>query len=286
MLKNKPETESKDLLKVDMVFVKGGTFQMGNNDGKEDEKPVHTVTVDDFSISKYEITVWQFMNFTSATGYVSGTEKKRVSRIVDGKEKKKNGVNWRCDEKGNIREIAEYNHPVIHVSWNDAMAFCGWLKKETLKDFRLPTEVEWEYAARGGNLPSTAGGTGNGNKYAGSNNIDEVAWYKNNSNGMIHEVRTKKANKAGLYDMSGNVWEWCYDWYNAKYYNMSPQDNPKGPSTGEYRVLRGGSWNNNADDCQMTNRHKDHPDNTNSFNGFRVAFREYDNVLFFNRYKY
>jgi len=134
-----------------MVFVKGGTFQMGSNDGDDDEKPVHTVTVSDFWMGKYEVTVAEFEKFISETDYYTDAEKSSGSYFWTGRKwEMKTGVDWRCDAQGNVRKSTKLNHPVIHVSWNDAVAYCDWLSKKTGQNYRLPTEAEWEYAARSG----------------------------------------------------------------------------------------------------------------------------------------
>jgi formylglycine-generating enzyme required for sulfatase activity len=249
----------KKIAGMELVKVEGGCFDMGSNDGESDEKPVHRVCVDDFYISRTEVTVAQFKKFIQEISYKTDAEKNGYSWIWTGsKWKKKNGVTWKDDVNGNRRPQNEYNHPVIHVSWNDAKAFAKWAGGW------LPTEAEWEYAARGGNKSR-------GYEYAGSNNIDEVAWYwKNSGNDYLtgewdsdkinkndcktHPVGTKQANELGLYDMSGNVWEWCSDWYDSGYYNNSPQHNPQGPSSGSLRVLRGGSWVSYARLCREAGR--------------------------------
>ncbi len=202
-----------------MIFVKGGSFQMGSNDSNSDEKPIHSVTVSDFYIGKYEVTQKEW-------------------KAVMGS----NPSNWKGD-----------NLPVERVSWYDAVEFCN-KKSEmeglqkcysgsgknitcdfTKNGYRLPTEAEWEYAARGGNKSK-------GYKYSGSNNIGDVAWYTSNSGSKTHPVGTKRSNELGIYDMSGNVWEWCWDWYDENYYSISPGSNPRGPNSGKFAVLRGGSW--------------------------------------------
>ena len=209
----------------DMVFVAGGTFQMGatseqHDDAFEDERPVHQVTLDNFYICKYEVTqaLWK---------EVMGS----------------NPSYWKGD-----------NLPVENVSWNDCQDFIRKLNALTGKSFRLPTEAEWEFAARGGN-------NSRGYKYAGSDNIGDVAWYEDNSGEKTHAVGTKLPNELGLYDMSGNVWEWCQDWYGG--YSNIPQNNPKGPNGGKSgffrslfssRVLRGGGWNGGARLCRSSLR--------------------------------
>jgi formylglycine-generating enzyme required for sulfatase activity len=214
---------------IEMVYVKGGTFQMGSNDGDSDEKPVHTVTVSDFYIGKYEVTQKQW-------------------REIMGN----NPSNFKnCD-----------NCPVEKVSWNDVQEFIKKLNQKTGKNYRLPTEAEWEYAARGGSQSR-------GYKYAGSNNIGEVAWYDGNSSSKTHAVGGKKPNELGIYDMSGNVYEWCSDWYVN--YSAGSQRNPQGPTSGFDRVLRGGSWSGLAGFCRVSNRSICDPDDRYSFSGFRLA---------------
>ena len=152
----------------------------------------------------------------------------------------------------------------INVSWYDAIAYCKWLSKETGKHFRLPTEAEWEYASRGGITSAHY-------KYSGSNSIDNVGWYSDNSGVKTHTVGTKRSNELGLYDMSGNVWEWCNDYYNSSYYGSSPSSNPKGPSSGTSRVLRGGSWDLVKYNCRSAGRSGNYPDGRDGYYGFRIA---------------
>jgi len=190
---------------IEMVFVKGGTFTMGctseqSNCG-DDEKPAHEVTVSDFYIGKYEVTQKQWREVMGAN----------PSHFKN------------CD-----------NCPVENVSWNDVQEFIKKLNQQTGKKYRLPTEAEWEYAARGGTMR-------NYYKYAGSDNIKEVAWCDKNSGSKTHAIGQKKPNELGIYDITGNVWEWCSDWYSSDYYQNNSQNNPQGPSFGSGRVYRGGS---------------------------------------------
>ena len=154
--------------------------------------------------------------------------------------------------------------PVETISWNDCQEFIKKLNQLTGKTFALPTEAHWEFAARGGN-------SSKGYKYAGSDNLDEVAWFTDNSNIQTHQVAQKKANELGLYDMSGNVWEWCNDWYGGQYYQSSPERNPQGPTSGVIRVLRGGSWGNVAWYCCVSYRYHSYPDRRSCSIGMRLS---------------
>ncbi|MBR4536352.1 MAG: formylglycine-generating enzyme family protein [Bacteroidales bacterium] len=254
-----------------MVYVQGGSFTMGctseqGSDCVDDEKPVHMVTVSDFCMGETEVSVALFRAFISETGYRTDAEKGGWAwrwMQVDGEWKwnKVEGLNWMYDGQGNARNRSEDNHPVLYVSWNDAKEFCKWLSRKTGRTFRMPTEAEWEYAARGGNKSR-------GYKYAGSNSIGEVAWY-GDVNDNTHPVKMKQANELGLYDMSGNVREWCEDWYGS--YSSSSQTNLTGPSSGSGRVNRGGSWCDFAGYCRVSLRDYDTPDIRYSYLGFRLS---------------
>ena len=215
-----------------MIRVEGGTFMMGSPDSDSDaydnEKPQHWVTLSDYYIG--EIPVTQAL--------------------------------WQAVMGGNPSYFQGVNNPVECVSWYDCQEFLKKLNQQTGMTFSLPTEVQWEYAARGGNKRK-------GYKYAGSNSVKDVAWYMENSGGMTHPVKGKRANELGLYDMSGNVWEWCQDWLGS--YSSTPQTNPIGPVTGSCRVLRGGSWFSGAGSCRVAIRGSDSP-GRRSFNaGFRLS---------------
>ena len=142
------------------------------------------------------------------------------------------------------------NYPMYYVSWEDCQEFISKLNALTGKNFRLPTEAEWEFAVRGGNKSR-------GYKYSGSNTLSNVAWYDDNSSYKTHPVATKAPNELGIYDMSGNVWEWCSDWYDD--YSSSSQYNPTGPNSGSRRVIRGGSWFIYAWSCRVSNRDGNYP---------------------------
>lgn len=225
-----------------MITVEGGTFTMGDTEmeGESDEQPAHEVTLKTFQMSKTLVTVAQYRAYCTATG----------KNMPDP-------PSWGWID----------SHPVVNVTWHDAVAYTDWLADKTGKNYRLPTEAEWEYAARGGNKS-------NGNKYAGGRSLDMVGWYGDNSNSRTQPVAQKRPNELGLYDMSGNVWEWCRDWYSANYYANSPKDNPRGPASGSYRVLRGGSWGNDASYCRVAYRDYYDPGGRYDDYGFRVVLSQ------------
>lgn len=259
-----------------MVLIPGGYFNMGSVSGKDDEKPVHRVYVSDFYIDQYEVTVEQYKIFVDATGYKTDAEKDGGSYLLaDSGWAKKNGVNWRHDEDGNVR--AQNNFPVVHISWNDAVAYAKWAGK------RLPTEAELEYAARCGSREyNFAWGNGEPQGKRGGNIADESGKRKFSSwriwngydDGFVKAapVGSFDPNEFGVYDMTGNVWEWCFDWYDADYYRNSPERNPQGPATGTTRVLRGSSWSTDPSDVRLTSRysHAD-PSYRRSNYGFRCV---------------
>ncbi|MBV6444472.1 MAG: Serine/threonine-protein kinase PknD [Ignavibacteriaceae bacterium] len=246
---------------MELVSVEGGTFRMGSDEGDSDEKPIHEVTLDSFLIGKYPVTQEQWESVMGKNpSYFKGSKL-----------------------------------PVENIRWYDAVEFCNRLSElegldpyyiirereatgfwKSLIDsteiviecsgnsngYRLPTEAEWEYAARGGNRSKNY-------IYSGSNNIDKVAWYGGNSGGKTYAVGLKQPNEIGIYDMSGNVWEWCWDCKGN--YTSPRQTNPKGPSSGIGRVLRGGSCRNYARYCRVANRDYSMPDYRHSYYGFRIA---------------
>ena len=218
-----------------MIKVEGGTFRMGatseqGSDAYDDEKPVHSVTLSDYYIGETEVTqeLWQAVMGSNPSFFTGNNQL-----------------------------------PVERVSWDDCQEFIKKLNQLTGKEFRLPTEAEWEYAARGGKYSR-------GYRYSGSNDADEVAWYHDNLGGRpTHPVKTKKANELGLYDMSGNVCERCNDWYG--YYQSNSQTNPTGPSKGWDRVLRGGGWNFDVRSVRVSNRFGGSPGDRDDYVGLRLA---------------
>lgn len=239
---------------INMVFIKGGTFDMGDVFGDNhygDENPIHRVTIGDFYMSAYCVTFEEYDEFCAATG-----------------RKKPDDIGW-----------GRGNRPVIEVSWYDAVEYCNWLSQQqgltpaytitgnnvtpnwNANGYRLPTEAQWEYAAREG---------GKKVRFGNGQNI----LHHTEANFGLHQtvpVDSFKPNSLGLYNMSGNVWEWCQDWYDAAYYKASPFNNPKGPTSGTYRVLRGGSWYSYAVFCRVAYRCYRTPYYCDYSGGFRVC---------------
>ena len=253
-----------------LIWVEGGVYTMGHNPGEPDEKPYHNVVVKDFYMSKYEVTVAQFRKFIKATRHITSAQKNGWAFVRNGSWEKREGVSWDYDEYGNIRTgVNEDSLPVMYVSWNDATKYCEWLSRETGKNYRLPTEAEWEYAAQGGKRND-----GHVTMYSGSDDLDQVGWYYGNSGSHIHSIGQKKPNELGLYDMSGNVSEWCSDYYDATYYaaleDVETRD-PKGPTTGTHRVLRGGFFVSDANSNRKSSRDHNMPNIAYGLYGFRVV---------------
>lgn len=238
------------------ILVEGGSFNMGTDKVVETaEGPPHNVTVNTFWLAKTEMTFEDYDKFCNET-----------------KRDTMGSAGW-----------GRGKQPAIWVSWNDAIAYCNWLSGkeklskcykidttgavtylDTAKGYRLPTEAEWEFAARGGNKSE-------GHSYAGNDDINAVAWYKANSEGRTHPVAQKAPNELGLYDMDGNVWEWLWDIFDSNYYRNSPADNPTGPATGPYRVMRGGAFYNNANYAKVFTRQNSYVVFRQNSVGFRIA---------------
>ncbi|MDH5400524.1 MAG: formylglycine-generating enzyme family protein [Cyclobacteriaceae bacterium] len=258
-------TELGSFTAPEVVLVQGSTFTMGCTDEQAsdcegDEKPAHRVTLSSFYIGKYEVTVNEYYDYAQSTGIDMPVEP---------------GWDWTAGGG---------DYPIVNVNWFDAARYCNWLsKKEGLTQvysfsgidgsriaishsangYRLPTEAEWEYAARGG-------AKSRGYKYSGSNEINKVAWYDDNTFSP-KAYGTRLPNELDLYDMNGNVSEWCQDWYSDTYYDMSPSTDPKGPERGDRRVLRGGGWYGLAELLRVTNRDDISPGGRGISGGFRVA---------------
>jgi ergothioneine biosynthesis protein EgtB len=251
----------------DLSFT-GGTFISGSPDNAEfvfdNEKWAHPVILPAFSIASTLVTNAQYKDFMRAGGYqnlqlwdeagrawLASTQRTapRYWQQADGQ--------WQCARFGRVIEPAA-DEAVRHISLHEAQAYCRWAER------RLPTEAEWEYAAKGGKLSK-------GTKYSGSDNANQIAWHKANSNKTPHTIGTKSPNELGIYDMSGNVWEWCWDWYNEDYYKTAVKNNPTGPEMGDKRTVKGGSWDSKTDYLRTANRVSTFPDKTHPFYGFRIA---------------
>ncbi len=269
------------------VRVEGGRFRMGSppsESGRDDDETQHEVRVSSFYMSRYEVTHGQYLEFLNGAG-VSAAGRLNGNEVIDMDDDdvafSHNGTRFRFSGSGYADSIG---CPVIEVTWYGAVEYANWRsEKEGLKPvyringsnvgadwsangYRLPTEVEWEYAARGGN-------SSNGYKYAGGHSPGEVAWYDDNSGGKTRPVGRKAPNELGLYDMSGNVWEWCWDWYGS--YSSGSQSDPGGPASGSYRVYRGGSWLSSARGLRSANRDGNSPGNSYGNLGFRLVRREF-----------
>ena len=232
----------------EMVTIEGGTFIMGSDHAGERERPAHNVTISSFLLSTGEVT------------------QRMWNEVMDDNPSRLKGEDL----------------PVDRVTWLMAVEFCNRLSSKeglepvyTIKDgkaqidwtkngYRLPTEAEWEFAAKGGKQSQ-------GFQYAGSDVIDDVAWYKENSRFKPHPVKEKKPNELGLYDMSGNVYEWCWDWFGESYFSDSPEQDPKGPATGERKILRGGCWYSEAKHSVIVARVHANPEGQGANVGFRLC---------------
>ncbi|MBU6158861.1 MAG: formylglycine-generating enzyme family protein [Bacteroidetes bacterium] len=226
----------------EMVKIEGGTFTMGCDEIRDPEDsaalPYHLVTLKSFSIAKTETTVAQWKAYCNATGTRMPIEPA-----------------WGWID----------NHPIVNVSWDEISAYCQWLNKQTGKKYRLPTEAEWEYAARGGNKSK-------GFIFAGGQAPYMYSWFEENSNSTSQPVAKKRPNELGLYDMSGNAWEWCLDWWGP--YSEGKKINPQGKEEGFFKVIRGGSWNYSFNDCRVGARDFFSPDGRHNDFGFRLVLEE------------
>jgi len=300
---------------METVLIPGGTFTMGSETGAEDEKPTHEVSVKPFRLGKTEVTNGQFAAFVKATGYLTTAENKPDARkyptadpalLVPGSAvyvpvdaplrgpwetlnppwwKFVPGANWRHPEGPGSSIQDRKDYPVVHIAWDDAVAFCMWAKK------RLPTEAEWEFAARGGLIRQK-------HCWGVCKQGEDGKWYANTFQGRfpledtgadgfvgLAPVGKFPVNGYGLHDISGNVWEWCRDYYDSTYYGRSPKDNPNGPDVGEgdpfsaqpLRVRRGGSYMCDDNYCGRyvpSARDQNPADSGASHTGFRVASDE------------
>ncbi|MBQ2703342.1 MAG: SUMF1/EgtB/PvdO family nonheme iron enzyme, partial [Alistipes sp.] len=229
-------------LSMKMIWVEGGTFTMGataeqGSDPYDDEKPAHSVTVSSYYIAECEVTQAQWKKIMGTT----------INDLASSLS---------------LTGVGD-NYPIYYVTYDEAKEFCSKLSALTGKNYSLPTEAQWEYAARGGK-------DSKGYKYSGSSTIDEVSWYGSNSGSTAHPVKQKKANELGLYDMSGNIYEWCSDWWTSSYSSGSQID-PTGASTGTLRAKRGGSWVHGQTSSRVSDRGSYTPSSRSNDGGFRVV---------------
>jgi len=281
---------------MEFVWVKGGCYQMGQSEvekrylikerGKkkydyDNENPQHRVCVDDLYVGKHEVTVGQFRKFVNATGYRTDAEKNSGGNngcytTKDGRWGWRAGYDW--ESPGFSQQSSQ---PVVCVSWNDSQEYIDWLNRQTGKIYRLATEAEWEYAARGGTATMRFWGDDADQACTYANVADQsespsgLIWNNehecNDSYWFTAPVGHYRPNSFGLYDMLGNVWEWCNDWYGSDYYRTSPSNNPQGPSSGSYCVYRGGSWRNRPGSVRSAGRYGASPGLRSFYVGFRVV---------------
>ncbi|HMX39041.1 MAG TPA: formylglycine-generating enzyme family protein [Saprospiraceae bacterium] len=266
------------------AYLPPATFWMGDSLHDADERPVHPVQVAALWMGRREVTVAEFGAFVQASGYRTQAERGNGSMAWDSLGwSQQPQAHWRCDEAGRPLPASAYQRPVTHVTWIDAAHYCNWLSQrerrtpvytlsaDTLRanlaadGYRLPTEAEWEYAAAGGFSRKK-------HPYAGSDDLGKLAWFSNNSARHPHVVGQKLPNEAGLYDLCGNVWEWCHDLYSPQSYTAGGRAAViSGPPSGGLRSLRGGSFSNNPSHCRISNRSSRYPDYCDANTGFRVV---------------
>lgn len=252
-----PSKRKKDKVLPEIVLVEGGEFMMGSQYGEIDEEPTHKVRLPDYYIGRYEVTNAEYCEFLNLRQPGKRDLETWIFSINENYDIQKSGNDYYVIE-------GRENYPVTQISWFGASAYCEWLRNFTNQPYRLPTEAEWEFAARGGRKTHHY-------VYAGSKDVGEVAWFAWNSDKGKHEVGTKKANELTLYDMIGNVQEWCNDWYSEKYYEELEIDSPDGPDKGKECVVRGGSWNLEIEYTRNEDRNKYLPSTKSSTIGFRIA---------------
>jgi formylglycine-generating enzyme required for sulfatase activity len=286
---------------MQLVLINAGEFEMGNHDSAEtlarifpaiekrrieelaDEKPVHKVRITrPFYLGAHEVTIAQFRQFIEESGYKTESERDGTGgwgydRSKNDFEGRKPQYSWR--DPGFPQQD---DHPVVNVTWNDAVAFCDWLTKKERGRYRLPTEAEWEYACRAGTKAAYASGerlvelTKIANLYDETTAAQFPQWKEHavlasDRHSFTAPVGSQRPNAFGMYDMHGNVWEWCSDWYGEDYYGRSPRDDPPGPKSGKVRVRRGGSWQTWAFYCRSSFRNWNTPDTRYVLVGFRVV---------------
>ena len=275
---------------MEMVRIPGGTFEMGSTEGEGDEKPTHTVTVNSFMMGKYEVTVGQFAQFVAESNHKTDAEKQGSSWYWNpdiNAWKDTTGINWRYGADLQKLSANNYTHPVVHVSHHDAVAFCEWLSRKEGKTYRLPTEAQWEYASGNGATHNKYSWGSNDPTKAVANIVDEQfqrtfnksnwAKFDKYNDGYVYTapVGSFEANTFGLHDMTGNVWEWCSDWYASDWYAQAAASDPN-PENKDFgsktlRVLRGGSWGTAPNSARVAIRCDGTPVTRYNYCGFRLV---------------
>ena len=304
--KEPPKKLAADLgggVKMELVLIPAGEFKMGSGESAEDtaaffnktygenllnadffkdERPQHRVRITKpFYMGTYHVTRGQFRQFVKDTGYKTDAEKgENPGAFGWDSDKKEFGFNAKYSWRNAGFEQTD-EHPVVNVSWNDAVAFCKWLSKKEGKSYRLPTEAEWEYACRAGTTtryysgddPETLAKVGNVADASAKTKFPDWKYTIKANDGYVFTapVGKFKPNAFGLYDMHGNAWQWCADWYGAEYYAKCPADDPTGPDAGDVRVLRGGSWFSRPLNSRSAERNGFRPGRRGDLTGFRVA---------------
>ncbi|MGE4520652.1 MAG: formylglycine-generating enzyme family protein [Desulfobacteraceae bacterium] len=251
------EEKFTNFLGMEFVYIKPGTFMMGSpssESGRENDEKQHKVTLTKgYFMQTTEVTIGQYRKYLQETGDDTGVDWKDDDCPI----KKNSSYSLSGNKFGQSDK-----QPMVEISWHGAKKFADWLSKKDGITYRLPTEAEWEYAARAGTTTAYCFGDNSGS-------LGNYAWYDDNSGSKTHEAGLKKPNKLGLYDMHGNVWEWCEDWFGD--YPSGHVTDPSGPGSGSYRVLRGGGWSDSARSCRGANRFNHSPGDTNNLYGFRLA---------------
>jgi formylglycine-generating enzyme required for sulfatase activity len=245
-------------IETETIYIKGGKYKIGNKKGNSDENHEVKISISDFFIGKFEVSNTEYCRFLNSHKISEDTIHSYIN-LQDSTNERSSKIYFKGERF--YVDTGFENYPVNFVSWFGANAFCHYY------NFRLPTEAEWEYAAKKKNKNLLF----KYHSYAGSNFPDKVAWFKENSEMNVHQVGLKQAEKKGIYDLTGNVDEWCSDWYSDNYYANILKKNPQGPPDGLIKVYRGGSWYNSLDFIKVTNRRACRPETKKSTIGFRVA---------------
>jgi len=255
------ERKNKAVSSPDMIWLPGGTFTMGSPEGfgEDREHPAHEVTLSHYAVGQHPVTVGEFRRFVAATGYRTEAEEGDGAYVYDkkGDWNQKEDASWL-----NPYLSQDDTHPVVCISWNDAHAYCRWLSDQTGQTYGLLTEAQWEHACRAGSDAAYSFGDD-------AEKLGAYAWYIDNAGDGTRPVGEKRPNGWHLYDMHGNIWEWCSDWYGD--YPGEVEQDPNGPESGSNRVVRGGSWYYDADYCRSAYRYGLEPSDRRGILGFRLS---------------